>query len=97
MPISADWAIWLSGKSFLNFSNASIFLAGSVIRLASMNAFWSGGVSRTGGLASSPAGFAAAGCAGVGGLAGLSWALAPARTSDRQRVGRANRAVMDTP
>src|SRR5947209_3493748 len=88
----------LFGKSFFSFSSASTLFAGSVIFSASFRAFMSGGLSRAGGLASSPA--AALGCAvevaGVweAGAVVVSWALAPVRTSNRQRAGKVRRAVI---
>src|ERR1039458_6444823 len=59
----------LSGKSFLNLSRASIFLAGSVMRLASWYAFASGDVYRP-----EP-------CAAVAGVAGLAWSAGGAALS----------------
>src|ERR1022692_736730 len=85
----------LSGKSFLNFSKASIFLAGSVMRLASWYAFASGDVSL--------AGVCTAG-AGVDGLAwsaggaalsgGLVWAFAAEMASTRRMVEKTVRSFI---
>src|ERR1019366_2450646 len=82
----------LSGKSFLNFSRASIFLAGSVMRLASWKAFVSGGVSRAGACA---AGAGLAWSAGGAALSGsLVWAFAAEMANERRIAERTVRSFI---
>src|ERR1035437_9219410 len=104
MFMVAEPTMLLSGKSFLNLSRASIFLAGSVILLASANAFWSGVCSRAGrcaagagggvaGLACSAAGFV---CSAGGALAGSGWAFSPGIASERKIAERIRAFISGT-